>query len=260
MAYRLIAVDLDGTLLNSAGRLSQRTADVLRKLVRNGVVIAPATARWYQAAIQPFAPLGLSTPAISACGADVRAQDGRVLLQTPLPRAFTAFIADLADRAGWIATLSTPSGAFRRSNELPPWAAHAPGWLKPVTSLAGADLEGLLSVLVELGDSGDELAGLAAWDEQIAVRTARAFNGNRLVSVTARAADKGAGLRALCAALDIELRDTVAIGDDEVDLPMFEVAGLSIAMGNAGATVRAAADMVTGSADEDGVATALQGL
>ena len=67
MPYRLIAIDLDGTLLNSSGRVSAGNAAALTKVVAAGMAVAPATARWYQAAIQPFAPLGISTARDCLC-------------------------------------------------------------------------------------------------------------------------------------------------------------------------------------------------
>jgi len=258
--YRLVAIDLDGTLLNSSGRMSAANAAAVTKVVAAGVAVAPATARWYQAAVQPFAPLGVPTAAIAAAGADVRDAAGKVALQRALPADVARAIARIVDQDGWMATLATPERAYRRSDVLPPWAANAPEWLVPVTHLRDADLSQLLSVLAEVAPEDARLAAFVPWSQQLTMRSARSFNGNQLVTLTAAGVDKGVGLRALCEAMDIDLRDTVAIGDDDVDLPMFELAGLSIAMGNADPAVRAAADIVTKSADDDGVAAALLGL
>ena len=260
MSYRLIAVDLDGTLLNSSGRLSEQNASALKKVSAAGMAVVPATARWYQAAVQPFAPLGLATAAIAAAGADVRDTAAKVVLQSTLPADVARSIARIVDQDGWMATLATPERAYRRSDVLPPWAANAPEWLVPVTHLRDAELSMVLSVLAELAPEDPRLEAFQRWAVQLNIRSARSFNGNQLVTLTASGVDKGVGLRALCDALDIDLRDTVAIGDDDVDLPMFEVAGHSIAMGNADEAIRSAADIVTESADEHGVAVALLGL
>ncbi|MGH2632212.1 MAG: HAD-IIB family hydrolase, partial [Tepidiformaceae bacterium] len=150
--------------------------------------------------------------------------------------------------------------AYRRSDVLPPWAANAPEWLAPVTHLRDANLSTVLSVLAELTPEDPRRSAFGPWAAQLNIRSARSFNGNHLITVTAAGVDKGAGLRALCDAMGVDLRDTVAIGDDDVDLPMFEVAGLSIAMGNADEAIRAAADIVTETADAHGVAVALLGL
>lgn len=257
MAYRLVAIDLDGTLLNSSGRLSEQNAAALKKVAASGMLVVPATARWYQAAVQPFMPLGLQTPAVAAAGADVRSADGAVLTQGAIPPHVARGIAQLVDQDGWMSTIATPARAYRRSDALPPWAANAPEWLAPVTHLRDADLTTVLSVLAELSPEDPRRHGFDTWSDSLNIRTARSYNGNRLVTITARGIDKGTGLLALCRALHIDPGEAVAIGDDDVDLPMFEVAGLAIAMGNASDAIRAAADLVTGTADADGVAAAL---
>jgi len=71
-------------------------------------------------------------------------------------------------------------------------------------------------------------------------------------------ASKGDGLRRLLADLGIDPRHVLAIGDGENDLEMLQLAGIGVAMANAPASVRAAADYVTASNDEDGVALAVE--
>ncbi len=260
MSYRLVAIDLDGTLLNSGGQVSERTGAALKSAAAAGIVLAPATARWYQAAIRPFASLGLEVAAIASAGADVRAADGTVIEQRPLDGEFAMFLADLCDRAGWNATLSTPERAYRRANELPPWAANAPEWLKPVTSLHGDHLNVALSVLAEAAPGDEHTPHLEAWAGRINMFPALAFNGDPLLTITAPGVDKGSGLLALCRHLEIDPSEAVAIGDSEVDIPMFKVAGLAIAMSDGTAAAKAAASQLTTSADEDGVAVFLESL
>ena len=74
----------------------------------------------------------------------------------------------------------------------------------------------------------------------------------------ALAAGKGPALRRLCEAFGVAPGESVAFGDTEVDLPMIEVAGFGVAMGDSPPSLKAAADLVTGTATEDGVASAIQ--
>lgn len=260
MTYRLIAVDLDGTLLNSKGQVSERTAAALNAAHQAGIVLAPATARWYQAAVRPFAALGLQVAAIASAGADIRAADGSVVEQRMLDGEFATFLAELCDRAGWTATLSTPERAYRRADELPPWAANAPEWLKPVTSLHGEHLASALSVLAEASTQSEHWPHLEAWAGRVSLYPAVAFNGDALLTITAPGVDKGSGLLALCRHLGIDPSQAVAIGDSEVDIPMFRVAGLSVAMSDGTDEAKSAAMRATGAADEDGVAMVIEGL
>lgn len=260
MKPKLIAIDLDGTLLNSQGRVSDRTGEALRAAIDAGIVLAPATARWYQAAVRPFDALGLKVAAIASAGADVRSASGEVIEHRFLDGDFALFIADLCDRAGWNATLSTPGHAYRRANELPPWAANAPEWLKPVTTFAGSHLNQALSVLAEAGPGDQHMPELEAWAGRVSIFPAFAFNGDALLTITAPGVDKGSALRALCGRLGIELADAVAIGDSEGDIPMFQVAGTAVAMRDGAPAAIAAADHVTASADEDGVAAFIESV
>jgi len=258
--YRLVAIDLDGTLLNAEGRVSPRTAEALKAASAAGITLAPATARWYQAAIRPFTQLGLEVAAIASAGADVRDKGGRSLASHGFDAETAAFVIGLCDRASWTATLSTLGLAYRRANDLPAWAANAPEWLRPVTSLAGLEIEPLLSVLAEVREDDQFMAELDSWADRISVFSALTFNGEALTTLTAPGVDKGSGLLALCEALGIDPADAVAIGDSEVDVPMFRVAGLAVAMGDGTDQAKLAAHQLTGSVADDGVAQFLESL
>ena len=257
---RLVAIDLDGTLLNSQGHLSDGNARALHRAVAAGLLVVPATARWYHAARRPFERLGLEVAAIASAGADVRLAGGDVAEQRALEPDFVAFVAELCDRAGWVATFATPNLAYRRASELPPWAANAPEWLAPVTHLRDANLGSLLSLIVEVHAGDPSLAELEPWANALTMHRAESFNGDTLLSITAARVDKGSALLALCRATGIDPAETIAIGDSDVDLPLFAAAGHAIAMANANATVKAAAHTITLPADEDGVAHALEAL
>jgi len=258
MRYRLAAIDLDGTLLDSHNRVSDADAQALRDLASAGVVIAPATARWYSASLAPFRQMGINVASIACGGTDVRLADGAVVEQTPLPPAFVPFVAELCDRAHWVVSLSTADRTYRRERELPPWAANAPPGLYPVTHLRDADLSGLLTVLAHV-DAGDpHLSELDPWADQILAHRAVAWNGSEMVTVTAAGVDKGTALLSLCRALGIDRSEAVAFGDSEVDIPLLRAAGLGVAMGNAADAVKAAAGRVTATVDDSGVARAVR--
>jgi hypothetical protein len=249
--YRLAAFDLDGTLLNSQNAMSDGNAAALAKLAADGVIVVAATARSWQSAMRHFEPRGL-TPAGAVCaGADVRASDGGVIRQWPLPAEFVDFVAREADAANWTVTLSAGERTIRREVPLPDWGNRP--YLQLVTALSGVDTSGTLTALIQ----GAEMENFSAWAEAATLSTAASFDGTELITATHAEADKGRALRALCEALGIAPDECVAFGDSEVDLPMFAVAGLSVATANGAASVRGRADMVTGTNDADGVAAAI---
>jgi HAD superfamily hydrolase (TIGR01484 family) len=257
MQYRLAAIDLDGTLLNAENRISAGNATALKRLATAGVLIAPATARAYLSAIRPFRECDLEVAGITCGGADVRLAGGEAIHQAPLPDDFVAFAAELCDRAGWVTTLSTAERTFRRESPEPPWAAAPRSWLQIVESLAAVDLSGLLTVLAQVEAGDPFLPELEPWRDRVAISRALAFDGSQILTFTAMDIDKGTALRRLCGALAIDPAEVVVFGDSDVDLPMFEVAGLAVAVGNASDAIKARAGMVTGAAAADGVAQAI---
>lgn len=260
VGIRLAAFDLDGTLLNRESGISAANAAALARLQEAGIVVVAATARSWPATRRFFAGCGLAPGAIACGGADVRLATGDVVAQRPLPAAFTAFLADAADRANWTATLYTTEGTIRRESPLPEWAATPRPGLLFFERLAEANLRELLAALLQAEADDPALAALDPWREAIGLHRAVAADGSTLLTLTAAGVDKGAGLRALCAALAIDPAECLAFGDAEVDLPLFAAAGYSVAMANAEPAIQARADMVTASADEDGVALALARL
>ena len=78
------------------------------------------------------------------------------------------------------------------------------------------------------------------------------------VDITAQGADKGTALKTMAARIGVEISETMAFGDGGNDVPIISAAGTGVAMGNAGEDVKAAADYVTSSVDDDGVASALR--
>ncbi|MGD9933435.1 MAG: HAD family hydrolase [Dehalococcoidia bacterium] len=257
--YRLAAFDLDGTLLNGQNTVSDANAEALRDLVEQGVIVAAATARSYHAAMRSFEALSIPAAAVASGGADVRLAGGQVVRQSPLPAEFTDFLVDAAEQANWTVTLMTPDVMYRRQSPLPDPSRNRP-FLQIVDSLAAVDLSTLLSALLEPQGPDPLFEELLAWDGRVGIHRAASFNGAALVNATAIGADKGHGLRALCAALGIDVAEAVVFGDSEVDLPMFDVAGTSVAMANAPANVRDRATHQTAGADEDGVAQAIRAL
>ena len=78
------------------------------------------------------------------------------------------------------------------------------------------------------------------------------------IEINIRDANKGEALRFLCRRLGIDIRDSMAFGDGSNDLSMIQAAGIGVAMGNADPAALAAADYITGTNDNDGVAEAIE--
>ena len=98
---RLIALDLDGTLLNSAAKVSEHNAEAVKRALDAGVNVVLATARWYLLAKRNAEHLGIDTPLICNNGAVVkRPQDGDELLHLRLDQELARDVTALADERG----------------------------------------------------------------------------------------------------------------------------------------------------------------
>jgi hypothetical protein len=254
---RLIATDLDGTLLRSDGTLSDRAAAALRWAAAAGVPVVPATARplrWLP--VYPF--LSEAPQVIFGNGAIV--YDRRAAAVVARHQLAPAVLAELCDRI----RAAVPAALFAVEVDDGLAMRHEPGY--PLRSDLGhpavrpAELAELVArpavkLLVKgPGVAPDELlAGVVGATGPAAEPTVSAGYG--LVELAAPGISKATGLAAVAAALGVAPAEVVAFGDMPNDLPMLMWAGHAVAVGNAHPDVLAVAHEVTGTNDEDGVAT-----
>jgi hydroxymethylpyrimidine pyrophosphatase-like HAD family hydrolase len=261
---RLAAIDLDGTLLRSDKTISERSRAAIAAAAAAGIEIVVVTARSPRSAAGLAADAGIGGIAICANGAIVFDLASRTIARhEPLSAELATRIATgLRGRVpgiafGWELELRfgsepayeasrDPSGRPRPEGSFPPCDVRA--WGRPMTKLLarlpGADLTEVLGIASELG--GDEVEVTLA--------------GHEFVEVTARGVSKAAALARLAAEREIGAAEVVAFGDHLTDAEMLSWAGLGVAVANAREAVLAAADVVTASNDEDGVALVLERL
>ena len=266
MKYRLIAMDLDGTLNNDEKRITPRTRDALMAAQAAGIRLALASAR-------PSPGLHRERDALRMQehrgvlmsyngGRIVDAASGETLFETSMPmeaarevlRALeklpvTPILDDgrqfyVTDREGFKVDYEC-----RNNNMSCVQVANLADFLHfaPVKILMSVDPKQIAAVQ-------REIASLLP-DDLTVVQTAAFY-----LEVIPRAINKGQGVLDICRALQMLPEEVVAFGDAENDIPMLRAAGVGVAMGNADPAVKAAADMVTLSNNEDGIAYALEKL
>ncbi len=272
---RLIAVDIDGTLLDSGSHLRPAVRDALRAAVGAGLHVVLCTGRRYRTA-QPIAEeLGLALPLICHSGALVKdtASHRTMFARAMAPDVLRLLLGALGDFGltpmVYTDTFHTRTDFYlQRGAPLTPYHADYllknDGWYRFVKSLDG----GLRAPAIQVCTFG-ELAELQRirplLRERLAGRTtchllsSAKYLGNFLEFQNG-AASKWAALRDILDANGIAPEEVVAIGDDENDISMLQAAGLGIAMGNAAYAVKSAAHLVGPSNDEDGVARVVEKL
>ena len=266
MGYKLIAMDLDGTLNNDEKKITPRTREALMAAQSAGIRLALASAR---------PSPGLRKERDALCmrenggvlmayngGRIVDAATDRVLFETCMPleaaqevlRALeklpvTPILDDgrqfyVTDRNGYKVDYECRNNNMScvEVENLAEFLQFAP--VKILMSVDPAAIAGVQAQIAQLLP-----ADLAV------VQTAAFY-----LEVIPRAIDKGRGLVQICRALGLRSAEVIAFGDAENDIPMLRTAGVGVAMGNADAAVKAAADRVTRSNNEDGIAAALEEL
>ena len=259
--YKLIALDLDGTLLNSAMKLSEANGEALGKAMEQGVQVVLATARWYALALRTAVRLDIKTPLICCNGAIVkRPTDGTELLHLHVDEDLAREAVTMADDAGWemYTTIGDSTYMKMRPGVVP---EMLPAGLKVAERQSDHLDEGAATSVLIYGTEAVDAAVermMPKYGGRARFSLNRPVNTSHYVILTHPEAEKARGLRMVCEELGIAPDEAVAMGDSESDLAMLSMAGLGIAMGNSPDEVRKAALHIAPSNDEDGVAWALK--
>jgi len=263
MTVKLISLDIDGTLLTPNNKLALSTIDAIKAATASGIKVVLCSARPL-AGVQPYLDMldltGDDQYVITHDGASIQTTSGHPLITHSLSLNDAERLADLADHSEVHYHLITPQAIYTPNRPASAYSiresrlVHLPLNYQPADKIpAGEDL--LTFVYIDEKDIIDHFEQTlppALHHQFYVVRTDPHF-----IEVLNHHVSKAAALTELADRLHITADETMAIGDGKNDLPMLQAAGLGVAMGNATATVQAAADAVTSSNAEDGVANAI---
>ena len=280
---RIIALDLDGTLLDSQKRLSEVNRAALERAAAKGVHVVPTTGRFFGMMPPAVRDLPFVRYAITINGAQVydRATD-TAIVRDEIPLETALGIMETLDRYdviydcyrqnwGWMTAALQEKAADYATNEhylkmvrefrkpVPELKAHlrataAEGDVQKVMLFARSEVEGQRS------ESLDTLAKIRA---EMAARypdikvTSSTWNN---IELNIKTAHKGNALKRFAEHLGLTLENCMAFGDGMNDFTMVEAAGVGVAMENAEPEVKRVAKIVTKSNDENGVAAVLEQL
>jgi Cof subfamily protein (haloacid dehalogenase superfamily) len=255
---RLVASDLDGTLVRSDQTVSPRTRDVLARVEESGALFVMVTGRpprWMAPVADQTGHRGLAVCANGALVYDLHTE--QVVRSSPIAPQAAADVVEALRR-------DVPGIAFAVEKGLDGFGrepSYVPRWdngevlVAPVEELIAAGVVKLLARHEELG-SDDLLARARACLGDSVETTHSSTDG--LLEISAAGVSKASGLASLAAEWGVAAEEVVAFGDMPNDLPMLAWAGLAVGMANAHPEVLAAVDEVTASNDDDGVAQVLE--
>jgi Cof subfamily protein (haloacid dehalogenase superfamily) len=267
---RLLALDIDGTILDSDGHIPTANRDAIARVIDAGVEVALATGRRYDFARPVFDKLPAPLTLILSNGAIVKRHDGETLMRSLLPREIARKI--LADVPGHRESAAVVFDRPREGQvvfEAINWehprhqrffAANRP-FLSEVAPLEACLTEDPIQVMFSGGCvEMRELFGLlqaAGADFSVAL-TEYEHRNFSMVDVVRAGCSKGSALRAWSAHRGFAHTEVMAMGDNLNDLQMLEFAGTPVLMGNALAELKTRGWPMTTTNDEAGVARAIE--
>ncbi len=261
MKYKLMAVDIDGTLVDSSGNLAEETVKAIRLAVSEGLVFSICTGRPVQGVEGLVERIGLDIPLITYNGAMVLTGKSReILYQQVMTEEDSRNIISLGEKYG--TTL-----VIWQDNKL-----YAPKINERVLKYKeGANVEPILlskeemDILLKKGPTKilwyDDPEIISRYQDEVGSYLSPNVNYHTSKPIYLEFVDKRASkaiaMEKLGEYYGIKRNEMIAVGDGWNDLSMIEYAGLGIAMANAPAEIRDKAGFVTLSNDENGVAHAI---
>ncbi|MDV6302818.1 HAD family hydrolase [Rhodococcus cerastii] len=266
LAPRLVASDVDGTLLDQHERVTERTKRAVSAVVADGVPFVLSTGRpprWIHPVVDQ---LGYAPMSVCANGAVIYdAANDRVLSAETLSVETLQWLADVAYRALPGCGLAAERVGRTAHDSATPQFVSSPGyehaWLNPdnveMTEDDVVDVPAVKLLIRLSGSTSGHMADILS--PLISGRADLTFStDNGLIELSAPGITKASGLAKVAETLSVDVKDIVAFGDMPNDVPMLSMVGLGVAMGNAHPAAVAAANEVTVTNAEDGVAQVLE--
>ncbi|MGA3037536.1 MAG: Cof-type HAD-IIB family hydrolase [Vulcanimicrobiaceae bacterium] len=253
----LIALDLDGTLLNSDEHVSLRNQRAIARALEQGIRVVLVTGRGVETPVRISRELGLNLPVICCHGALTKDfGSNKTLVHIPVPLAYAKPMIEFAEEAKLQVAVYVEESFYR--------LAGGDIFMADMTGPSWREVNSLREVLTEaptfirfLGADAVE-----AMDREFGSfpLNFRYETWGKFVecAVLSREAGKKQALVRLCADFQITREHVLAIGDSRNDVPMLQWAGTGIAMGNALDEVKKSVQITTAAHDEDGVALAIE--
>jgi hypothetical protein len=258
---RLLLADVDGTLVTQDKVLTEASRKAARSLAEAGVLLAITSGRPPRGMEMLVEPLALTAPLAGFNGGVLVTPALAVIESHPLEASAARRALALIEEAGLDAWVYTPGDWLVRNKSAPHVAREAWTVKFPAKVVKTFD-EAALDAAIKIVGVSDDLARVAACEKAAGRALGKSASAARsqpyYLDVTSAKANKGDVVRTLSHRLGVPMTQIATIGDQPNDTLMFAVGGYSIAMGNASDEVKARADEVTASNEDEGFAKAVE--
>lgn len=263
---KLIAFDLDGTLLTTDKQVTKRTEDVLKAAAERGIAIVPATGRYIKTVPQAIKDMEAVTHFITINGAYVfNAKTGEDVYRSEIPNGEALEILRFLDEFDVTYDCYTNNCSFMTGSMKDKVENYVEdvfylkmlyGSREPVEELKkhlmsyAHDIQKMMCYTKQPELKALIMKRLEAQFKDIKVTSSIKDN----IEINAAGAHKGIALRTLAQHLGIGIENTIAFGDSYNDIPLLEAAGVSVCMENGAEDVKKISDIIAPANDDDGVA------
>lgn len=267
--YKLFCTDMDGTLLNNEGKVSEENKMAIKKAQDRGVKIAICTGRLFTSANHFAEIVGVDAPLICANGAYIREKDkNEIIYKSVLGEENCIKVLRVVRKYGLYPHFNTPDKVFtekiiysseiyaKMNNTLPKEMQIkielADNWEDTFKENADEILKCIIvdNDIEKINKAKNELA----LEEELEVVSSRENN----IEIMCKGVSKGRAVEILAGFYNLKKEEVICIGDNENDISMLEYAGLGVAMANGGKEVLQMADYVTDTNENNGVAKAIE--
>jgi hypothetical protein len=277
MKYRLLAIDIDGTLMNSRDELTPGTQAALVRASQSGVHVVLATGRRYRRTLPLVEPLSIDVPLITASGALIKDPlDHRTFYQAEFDHDLLRDVCCLLDRVGFDPLLCADTFHHNfdfyhavearkvRRWELAEYMEFNPSDGRLLPEMIDCPPQGVFLAFTfgtreQMLELESVLQGTFCGRLSTHVLRSPRYRGF-LVEIMPAEVSKWSAIRRLSENWNIDESEICAVGDDVNDIAMIRAAGLGIAMGNAVPEVKAAADRIAPTHDEEGLVQVVEWL
>lgn len=236
---KLIALDMDGTLLTSGNEITDRTREVISQAMEQGVQVVLSTGRSLGTSYAYATSLNLTSYLVTANGGEIWTMDKKLLERHLLEPKMVEKMWGIASHLGANTWMITTEYIYRDGDLPDDFYAHE--WLK--FGCGSTDTDKLDQIIEEF-----------SYHKELELTNSMPTN----IEVNPAGVHKASALEKVCSKLGITMDNVMAAGDSLNDIKMIQQAGLGVAMGNAQEAIKQVADAETDINDNDGVAKAIE--
>ncbi|MEH7073217.1 Cof-type HAD-IIB family hydrolase [Neobacillus drentensis] len=234
---KLVALDMDGTLLNKQGQVSEANRHAIQAAKDKGIIVVLSTGRSLTTSREHADSLELNSYLVTVNGSEIWDENRELVQRNLVKSEHIEWMWELSQQHNTQFWAISTERNFH--NEMPE-DIHRLEWMKFGFNIDDDNTRAI--IMKELQDKGEfELSNSTL----------------KNIEVNLAGINKAKGLELVCSRLGLEMKDVMAVGDSLNDLAMIKAAGMGVAMGNAQDLVKESADWVTATNEEDGVAKAI---